>query len=303
VSLSLPPRRLIRPGDESAALVHRELTSVVAYHPGALTTYLFYEELDAWLGPWGTTGYPLAYGKFYNIAFSSNEKLMADPVTKAWLRRTTILLQELLRDFVVGKVRDGGILTLTEEQLRAAAFDSHPRAYTEAGLATVALAAPELIPIIATIPGAEFNPTGPNFNPTMRQVFTTLNMVAPQVIGGGLAAAAGPAHTGLFRTAMRRDQRQLLNEMALGRELYALKMQINRGEVDDLRALNAIIDRLNMREFPDEGFTRLAREVVEAARQRHRLLSQNYRQLLELSPPVRRRIEQRFPEVAPPVRQ
>ena len=53
MALNLPPASIIRVGAESARLVHDALTRVIAGHPGALTTYTFYEEIDGWLGPWG----------------------------------------------------------------------------------------------------------------------------------------------------------------------------------------------------------------------------------------------------------
>ena len=54
------------------------LDSVMATIPGAATTYQFYEEVDYWLGPWGTAGYPIGYGKKYNILFSTNPPLNRD---------------------------------------------------------------------------------------------------------------------------------------------------------------------------------------------------------------------------------
>src|SRR5829696_8730772 len=99
--LPLPPKSAIRSDAKTAQLVHDQLTSVIAGHAQATTTYRFYEELDAWLGPWRQQGYPIAYGKFYNVAFSSNEKLMANPKASDWVWRTTIKLQEALRDYVV----------------------------------------------------------------------------------------------------------------------------------------------------------------------------------------------------------
>ena len=120
----------------------------------ATTTYRFYEELDFWLGPWGQNGYPIAYGKFYNVLFTTNPKLDSNAQARQWVWQTTIFLQEALRDFAVSTVRDGSIRTLTEARLRQAAFDSHPSAYDRGGLAMVALTAPEMIRVIATIPSA-----------------------------------------------------------------------------------------------------------------------------------------------------
>lgn len=205
MSVSLPPKSLIRCDGETAKHVHDQLTSVIAGHAQATTTFRFYEEIDSWLGPWGQSGYPIAYGKFYNIAFTNNQSLMGNPTTAQWVRRTAILLQEKLRDFLVSKIRDCSIGSLTEQQLRQAAFNSHPSAYDQGGLATVALVAPEQIPVIATIPMAEYSPTSQNFGPTIQQIFTTLGLVAPKMAGGVLATLAGPAHTGILSRAAQRS--------------------------------------------------------------------------------------------------
>ncbi|HHJ17282.1 MAG TPA: hypothetical protein ENJ80_11355 [Gammaproteobacteria bacterium] len=301
MSLSLPPKSVIRCDEETAQSVHEQLTSVIAGHPQATTTYRFYEEIDSWLGPWGQSGYPIAYGKFYNIAFSGNQQLMANPAARQWVWRTTIFLQEALRDYIVRRVRDCTLPALTEAELRQAAFDSHPRAYDRGGLATLVLVAPELIPVIATIPAAEFSPTSSNFSATVRQVFVTLGLVVPRMTGIVLAASAGPAHTGVLSRAVRQDQQRLLNQFSISRELGRLKDLINQGKLDHIPWLNQTIAQLNARQFPDQGFARLAREVIQAAQSRRRKLLQYYDGLLNQSPEVRSRINRMFPDVLRPV--
>lgn len=296
MALPLPPKSVIRCDAPTAQLVHDQLTSVIAGHAQATTTYRFYEELDVWLGPWGQQGYPIAYGKFYNVAFSGSEKLMADATARQWVWRTTILLQEALRDYVVGRVRNCTLPALSEAELRAAAFNSHPAAYDAGGLAMLTLVAPELIPVIATIPGREFCPTSDNFRATVNQFIDTLLRMAPQMVGNSLAALAGPAHTGLFARAAQQDRRRFMNEMALSRELGAMKIKIDRGDLDYIPALDRLIATLNAREFPDQGFARGARELVAAAEARRRLLMQSTNQLLQQSPQVRARAEAAFPE-------
>lgn len=192
-SLALPPPSELSPGARNARLVHDELTSVIAGNHRATTTYQFYEELDAWLGPWGPRGYPIGYGKFYNRAFTTHQALNRDPVTRRWVRKTSVLLQTELRDYVVGRVRNGTLGSLTERDLRRAAFRSHAKAYDRAGLARVAFVAPQLVPVIATIPAAEFLPTSRYFVPSMCQVFQTFERVAPQVVQMGTRTLRAPA--------------------------------------------------------------------------------------------------------------
>lgn len=298
--LALPPKSAIRCDAQTAQLVHDQLTSVIAGHAQATTTYRFYEELDVWLGPWGQQGYPIAYGKFYNVAFTSNEKLKAHPNARDWVWRTTILLQEALRDYVVRRVKSCTLPSLTEGELRSAAFNSHPAAYDMGGLALLTMVAPELIPVIATIPGREFSPASENFTATVRQFFETLLRTSPQMVGTGLATLAGPAHTGILSRAVQQDQRRFSNEIALSRELGAMRVRIERGEVDYIPSLDRIIAELNARRFPDQGFARAAREVIEAAEARRRMLIEKTNRLLQQSPPVRTRAESAFPNFVRP---
>jgi hypothetical protein len=297
VSLPLPPPRLIRCDAATARDVRDQLTSVIAGHPQATTTYRFYEELDTWLGPWGAAGYPIGYGKFYNILFTSNQRLQANATSQQWVWRTTIRLQEALRDYVVGRIHNCTLPSLSEAELRRAAFNSHPAAYDRGGLAMVVLTAPELALVIATIPAAEFMPTSDDFGPTVEQVFVTLGRVVPQLVGNVLAASAGPAHTGILRRAVEMDQRRLLNEIAIVRELGSIKAAIERGDVDHIPLLDRVISQLNLREFPNQGFAQAAREVVDAATARRRTLINRLNQWFMQSPDLRRRVNERFPNV------
>jgi hypothetical protein len=296
MSLRLPPKSTIGCEVHTAQLVHDQLTSVIAGHAQATTTFRFYEELDAWLGPWGPEGYPIAYGKFYNVAFTGNAKLMANTQAREWVRRTTILLQEAIRDYVVERVRKCTLRALTEAELRAAAFNSHPAAYDMGGLGMLCLVAPELIPVIATIPRREFSPFSGNFTATVDQFFETMMRMSPQIVGNSLAALAGPAHTGIFARAAQQDQRRFQDEITLSRELGEIRVRIDRGDLDYIPALDRLIKGLNARQFPDQGFARAAREVVEAAEARRRMLMQDTNRLLQQSPSVRTRAEAAFPD-------
>jgi hypothetical protein len=207
--LSLPAKTA-EPTPENVRALYDGLTSVIAWHLEAIEPWTFYEELDRYLGPWANKGYPIAYGKFYCIAFNTNEKLMANAQTAAWVRNTTIKLQEPLRDFVVAQFRKGTLPKLTEGELRRFAFSIHPAAYDSGGLAMVTIVAPELIPVITTIPAAEFDPRSDNFGPTIKQVVKTALLVSKRITGISLGAMAGPAHSGLLRHAAETDRSRML---------------------------------------------------------------------------------------------
>lgn len=278
------PAKSATPSEANIAALKDGLTSVIAGHPGSTQPYTFYEEVDTYLGPWGTSGYPISYGKFYCIAFNSNKKLMANADTKEWVRKTTIALQESLRDYIVSRFRSKTLSKLTEAEFRQYAFDTHPAAYTAGGLALVVMVAPELIPVIATIPGAEFDPRSPNFGPTVVQVFKTLALIGPQMVGTTLAAAALPAHNGSFKQAFDQDLRRFTGDINMTRYLSSVIDAIKGGQMDDYRLLAALIKKLNDTQFGDQGLAAQAAAVVAIAKQRQKDLLAGYAELLKNNP-------------------
>jgi len=290
------PRKAEPPTDALALALRTALDSVTAYHPQALTTYTYYEVLDAWLGPWGVAGYPLGYGKYYNILFTTNPKLCANSDTLAWVEETTLKLQEALTDFVLKRFRAGSLGMLTEAELRRAAFESHPRAYTDGGLAKVAMLDLALLPIIMAIPGKEFDPRSQDFGPTIKQVLETAGMVAATGAALGLAALM-PAHSGFLQRAADADRRHYIDTVTLGARMGQLKASIASGDVDYVPWLDQVISSLNRSRFDSQDSARCVRDVVLAAEQRKKFLLSRYEQLLEGSPKeLRGTIRKSIPE-------
>ena len=129
MALTLPPLKEINYDESTIQYVYDQLTSVIIGRPMAVQPYTFYEEIDAWLGPWGQNGYPLAYGKFYAVAFKSDQSLSADPETKQLVWDTTRTLQEALRDYIIERMHSKTLGAITEPELRSAALASHAKAY------------------------------------------------------------------------------------------------------------------------------------------------------------------------------
>jgi hypothetical protein len=92
------------------------------------------------------------------------------------------------------------------------------------------------------------------------------------------------------------DQSRLLYEQSLGRYLNYLMLSIKRGSADDMNALNAITEWLNMTEFPDQGFASLARQIINEANERKRYLAQTYRALLRSHPDFKRQLDVAEPD-------
>ncbi len=294
MALDLPPISIIRDGNESASDVHRELTSIIAGHGNATTTYKFYEDLDSWLGPWGEDGYLIGYGKKYNVLFTENKKLNANATTRQWVWKTTIKLQEAIRDFVVNCVRTGR--GITERELKHAAFSSHPQAYSKGGLATVVLVEPLLLAVVISIPGAEFIPSwSDTFGSTVLQALNSAGITIPQ-LGSNLLAAVLPAHSGSFRNAARRDMNMMLHQNNLGVAMQSLQMLIQRGKLDNLDMLDSIIMHIGRSQY-DQIALRNAQAVLSAARKRRNEIAIKIKFMLQDAPLILRDVKKMNPNI------
>ena len=193
-----PPAKDAEPTPDNVRALRAWLDAVTAY--GAYTTgrpWRFYEELEAYLGPWGPSGYLLSYGKKYCLLFSQHEQLNRSPLGAAWVQRTLLLLQDVLKELVLDRFRARTLGQLTAEELRRAAFDSHARAYTEGGLAMVGRLSLRLLGQIALIPAVELLPGARNFSASWRQVLKTSGLALPQSIAlfFGARSASGLSAT------------------------------------------------------------------------------------------------------------
>jgi len=288
-----------KPTPENIHMLEIALTSIMAGHAGATETYTYYEILNEYLG-WDDKSYPIAYGKYYNLLFTQNSALKADATASDWVWRTTILLQQGLTDFVLDRFRAGTLASLTEPVLRKVAFDSHPRVYTQAGLAKVLLLAPQLLPFIAAIPYKEYSPVNgdwelnQNLTPTVKQVFIAAGMTGVVTLEVGIAAMM-PAHSGFLRNAAAVDQRNLSREMSQGRELQIIRNALPTGACDNMVWLNKITDQLNRNQYADQRFAHAAQEVVELVNARKRRLASYYRTKLNERPELRPHLDRTQP--------
>ena len=281
-----PPKKDSKPTKENIQKLEHWLTSIIAGHPGATHTYTFYEEIDKYLGPWGEDGYPIRYGKRYNILFTTDHNLRTNANVQNWVWKTTIKLQEELRDFIVQAYSEERLYPssnyywadrVLNSNLKEAAFKSHSKAYVSGGLTIVAMLSPDALWRIGHIPQTELSPLSPNFKASVQQVLDTIEKVIPEMAGVAMATLAGPAHT---RSLQYAHQMDMMNT-AWGKKqvidaLNRLKGAIRRRELDAPPILDEIIRRLNAREFPDMGTAKLAREVIRAARTRKEALSYTY---------------------------
>jgi hypothetical protein len=280
-----------------------ELTSLITQHVNATKPWTFYEEIEQFLGPWGPSGYPIGYGKYYCVLFTSNEKLQNDPETRAWVTNTMVKLQELLRDAILDKFKQGTLAAITEPELRKIAFDTHPIAYASGGLAKVVVAAPELLPTIALIPYVQYIPVYGNSIATFKQIIITIGAISGQVVGIVLVTLAGPAHSGVLRKAVDEsgpnailaEQRKNASYQAQFDRLTSL---IRSGRLDRILWLEEVTDQLKTTAFPDGYWLDVARRTVQEADARKKVIAGKYRDMLQVRPETRREIDKNDPNWA-----
>lgn len=132
------------------------LRSIQAFEArSAERPWLFYEEIDAYLGPWGDRGYPIGYGKKYCQRFFNDARLRDDPTGRRWMEHTLLLLQQEIQRFVLERFAQGTLASVSERELRWFAFGSHSRAYVRAGFTQVALQSPAVVASVAYVIGPE----------------------------------------------------------------------------------------------------------------------------------------------------
>lgn len=283
MNLNLPPKNAT-PTTENIATLKEGLSSVIAFHPRSVNPWDFYEVVDAYLGPWGKSGYPIGYGKYYCIAFNTNPHLQANLTTRDWVRKTTLALQVPLRDLIVQKFIDKTLNSITEPEFRAFAFNAHPRAYTNGGLTLVTMAAPEMLPIIASIPYKEFSPDTENFSATIKQVLVTMGIVIPQAGAVFASTLAGPAHTGIFRRAIQMDYAAMREEQGVFNWLNETQRILESGQLDNISSLNKLTAKLSSIAFNDLFLSQKAKMLIDIAVRRKHIVAEYYRKQIAMNP-------------------
>ncbi|MEY4510282.1 MAG: hypothetical protein RLZZ450_2404 [Pseudomonadota bacterium] len=180
-----PPAKDAPPTADNLAKLDGWLAALIAFREPNQDPWHFYDAIDHYLGPWGLDGYPIAYGKKYCQRFWSHAPLQASAAGRAWVCRTLVLLQLELKQFIVERFRQGNLAELTAPELKRAAFISHPRAYTEGGLAMLFMLSPLLVGHIVAIPGVEFVPWSPDFDLTVWQAATTSLLLVRGCLSSG----------------------------------------------------------------------------------------------------------------------
>jgi hypothetical protein len=280
-----PPPKGSPPTKENVQALSDWLTSILAFHADSSDRpWFFYEEIDRYLGPWGATGYPIAYGKKYCQLFYNDSVLQDNPAAEEWVERTLLLLQEELRAFILARYTHGKLATLTERELRDAAFASHPKAYTKGGLTMVVLLQPRLAAEIASIPFAEFRPTAPSFGSSVRQVIDTTGVVITEAIGNLLAAAAGPAHNQSFRLSSARDFVKYQTAIAVSQEIADIRQVVRVGSCDHVDVLTRLKKGVELTLFEGRGTSVVAGLLVREIDARIALVKARYARESGLDP-------------------
>lgn len=272
-----PVAKSSAPTAENVKALDEWLTSITAFHPlTAGKPWIFYEQIDAFLGPWGAAGYPIAYGRKYCQLFYGDQVLRQNPAGAQWVQRTLLFLQDELHKYIMARFRAGTLGTITADQLRDAAFDSHPKAYTQAGLTMVALVSRGLLKEIVQIPATEYRPTSPGFGRTVKQVAITTTIVVPEIIANVVGTFSGPAHNQSWRVASARDAASFQNDRLASIKLDQIRILVKQGQCDHLDTLDALRASLESTTFADEGADNFAATVVQEIARRAAYVNLRY---------------------------
>jgi hypothetical protein len=295
----LPPPKDAPPTAENVRALRDWLAGLIAFRSQtSAEPWIFYEQVDSYLGPWGPSGYPIAYGKKYCRLFFEDERLNANLAGRAWVRRTLVLLQSALEKFMIERFSAGRLGSVTSEQFKQVAFASHPVAYTEGGLGMVTVLSPTLMLHLLTIPAVEFLPWSPTFMPTMEQALITADLIVPGCILTILTSLALPAHTGSLARAATMDWDEFERRRSLGRHLAEAAELVRAGRIDHVGLLDDLLRAANRTEYLDDDLASEARRLVDAIQLRRSYIVTRYHRETRADPsllPVFERFDPRAP--------
>lgn len=272
-----PPRKSAPATSENIHALEAWLDSITAF--GVNTDgrpWVFYEELDAYLGPWGTSEYLIAYGKKYCRLFYEDRALMHSPAGRRWVIRTLQLLQNVIKDFVLERFRKGTLASLTPGQLKDVAFKSHAAAYTEGGLLMVCILSPLLIIQVVQIPGSEFLPWKPDAERSWSQAFETARIVGPQALDMLSSALSVDGHSSIFAGSYHLDTMAHQHMYELNDALRGVRRLLESGLLDHAGNLERLEERLEGARWPNHEMAEAARDLLVDIRSRQHRVSIRY---------------------------
>jgi hypothetical protein len=265
--------------------VQKRLTDSIAYKSQARYPWTFYEVLDEILGGYGPSGYPTAQGKFYCMAFNANKSLMSNPSTANWVKMSTVKLQEELTNFVVDNLKKNKGRKITESELKNAAQRAYSYIFDDGGLRSAIAEAPDILPIIRTLPGKEGLNHGPDFRGALSETFNILERILPDgVIDYLVSSISIPNFSSLIRMSYNLDKDDYTDEMTLNEGQHIVSEYIITGYLDDYDVLNFIVDALKFNNFDEDKDLAMARTFVMQAEARMGLMRNYYAQLRSVRP-------------------
>jgi hypothetical protein len=258
------------------------LNNVIAYKVMAPTPWTFYEVLDDLLGNYGNNGYPLFSGRFYCMAFNSNHKLMIDLATSSWVKTSTVKLQEMIRDFVIEYLKKNTGQRISEIDLRSSAQRAFNFVFDDAGMRTAINTAPEILPILKTIPGKETLSYGPKFRDTLTQTFLDLSGMFPGTLEEFTSGIDLPEFKAILKMAFNRNAETYPNELKLDRNLHDVTLNLMTGKLDNKDVLKYLVNNLKFKVFIDQKHNMMAREICIKANIRRSLIADYYAPLISI---------------------
>jgi hypothetical protein len=290
----------------TADQLYIELTAYIAGHINAPDPWTFYEELDHFLGPWGPQGYPLSFGKFYTQLFHNDPALQNNLEAWLWIQKTTIRLQEFIRDAVVELFQKGQLASLTEPRLNSLASVRHSRVFDNDGLALIVRVAPHLLPAMVSLPAVESASSLDYSSTSWLQTVDTLTLLSQAPPGSVLTAATavgGRQHSAVIQRALATSGMNAVlaeqRQNAWYRAQFAkLRSAIESNRLNRIAWLSDIASLLEMMPLPDRCWREAARSLIAETETRNNQIANSYTAILKVHPEMRAKINELDPSWA-----
>lgn len=242
--------------------IKNRLNNTIAYKMMATNTWTFYETVESALGPYGDKGFPLFSGKFFTMALNTNTKLQQNTVSAAWVKNSTIKIQEKIRDGIVDSLTKNKTGKISEVELRGLGNKAMNSVYDDQGIKMIIAIAPELLPIFQTLPGRASLNYSHYFKDLVSETFCILETFIPSMIQQFTSGTDLPEFKSDIRMYSNRYKGIYTDSNELQKMTFILCANLSTGVLDHPDLLNFIYDSLKFNHLIDHDQARLAQKII-----------------------------------------
>lgn len=264
--------------------IKTRLNNTIAYKMMAPNTWTFYETVESILGPYGDKGFPLFSGKFFTMALNTNTKLQQNTVSSAWIKNSTIKIQEKISESIIESLSKNKTGKISDVELRSIGNKAFNSVYDDQGIKMIVAIAPEILPLFQTLPGRASLGYSHYFKELVSETFCMLETFIPSMIQQFTSGTDLPEFKSDIRMYSNRYKGLYTDSFELQKMTNQLCTNLSLGILDHPDLLNFLYDTLRFNHYIDQDQARLSQKIILNIQSRISFIDTFYKPLRLLRP-------------------